>query len=51
MDLKSYQAVKIYVKIASDYFVKKLIRSIELRDIDTFKAQQLKTLIVIELKK
>lgn len=48
--LKSYKPVETYVKIASEYFGKRFIRSIKPRDIDQFKSIRLKTPVEIEVK-
>jgi len=49
--LKSFKPVETYVKIASNYFNKKLIRSIKPRDIDAFRTERLNTKVAIEIKK
>jgi len=47
--LKSVKPVETYVKIASEYFGKKLIRSIKPRDIEGFRNTRLKTPVEIEI--
>ncbi len=49
--LKSHKPVETYVKIAINYFGKKLIRSIKPRDIENFRTLRLKTPVEIEIKK
>ncbi|MCA1639704.1 MAG: hypothetical protein LC768_15475 [Acidobacteria bacterium] len=49
--LKSHKPVETYVKIASEHFGKKLIRSIKPRDIENFRTLRLKTPVEIEIKK
>jgi integrase len=49
--LKSHKPVETYVKIASAYFGKKLIRSIKPRDIDKFRTVRLSTPVEIEIKR
>ncbi|MFN2393621.1 MAG: integrase [Pyrinomonadaceae bacterium] len=49
--LKSHKPVETYVKIASAYFGKKLIRSIKPRDVDKFRTVRLNTPVEIEIKK
>lgn len=49
--LKSHKPVETYVKIASEYFGKKQIRSIKPRDIEKFRAIRLKTPVEIEINK
>lgn len=49
--LKSVKPVETYVKIASEHFGKKLIRSIKPRDIENFKNIRLNTPVKIEVKK
>jgi integrase len=48
--LKSVKPVETYVKIASEYFGKKLIRSIKSRDIENFRNERLNTPVEIEVK-
>jgi integrase len=47
--LKSVKPVETYVKIASEYFGKKLLRSIKPRDIEGYKNTRLKTPVVFEI--
>jgi integrase len=49
--LKSVKPVETYVKIASEYFGKKYIRSIKPRDIEKFRNVRLNTPVEIEIKK
>lgn len=49
--LKSYKPVLIYIRIAKEYFGRKLIRSIKPRDIELFKKVRLNTPVAIEIKK
>ena len=49
--LKSHKPVETYVKIASEHFGKKYIRSIKPRDIENFRTLRLKTPVEIEIKK
>ena len=49
--LKSHKPVETYVKIASEHFGKKMIRSIKPRDIENFRTVRLKTPVEIEIKK
>lgn len=49
--LKSYKPVETYVKIAVEYFGKKLLRTIKARDIEEFKKVRLQTPVEIEIKK
>lgn len=48
--LKSVKPVETYVKIAIEYFNKKLIRSIKPRDIEAFRNTRLNTPVEIEIK-
>lgn len=49
--LKSYKPVEYYVKIMSEHFGKKLIRSIKPSDIEHFRTVRLKKPVEIEIKK
>lgn len=49
--LKSHKPVETYVKIATDHFGKKPLRSIKPRDIELFRTSRLKTPVEIEIKK
>jgi integrase len=49
--LKSYKPVLTYVKIASEYFGTRRIRSIKPRDIEQFRNVRLNTPVEIEIKK
>ena len=49
--LKSHKPVETYVKIASEHFNKKMLRSIKPRDIENFRTVRLKTSVEIEIKK
>ncbi len=49
--LKSYKPVETYIKIASEHFGKKMIRSIKPRDVENFRTVRLKTPVEIEIKK
>ncbi len=49
--LKSHNPVETYVKIASEHFGKKFIRSIKPRDVENFRTLRLKTPVEIEIKK
>jgi integrase len=49
--LKSHKPVETYVKIASEHFGKKHIRSIKPRDIEAFRTARLKTPVEIEIKR